>query len=279
MAKGQIEGLPSGSYRAIVFLGMDPLTHKRRYRRGKATRNYQRAVADLAGLLDLVELEQHADTRATVGFLLDRYLEMIDVSSTTRPGYEGYVRRTLKPVLGEIQIRRVRASTLEQFYARLRLCSELCDGRLAGKKVTQVRRWRDREKEVSAVHNCHPMAVSTIRQINSILSGAFEMAIRWEWLGRNPARQAKLPRLVRHEAEPPEPEEIGQLLDHAWSVNPALAVYIWLAVVSGGRRGELCGWRWDRFDLGEDDPSATIARSYAVVQGKRIEKDTKTYAK
>jgi integrase len=229
-------------------------------------------------LLDLAEQEQQADTKATVGFLLDRYLELVELSPTTRPGYEGYVRRTLKPALGEVQIRRERASTLEQFYARLRLCSELCDGRLAGRKVTQVRRWRDREKEVPDIHRCRPLATSTVHQLNSILSGAFEMAIRWEWLSRNPARQAKLPRLVRHEPEPPEPKEIGRMLDHAWAANPALAVYIWLAAVSGARRGELCGWRWSRLDLDGEDPSLTVARNYAVGQGQRIEKATKTHA-
>src|SRR6266545_2613751 len=167
MARGYIEQLPSGSHRAMVYLGVDPLTRKQRYRRGKATKDYQKAVADLAEL-DLTEQEQHADTKATVGFLLDRYLELVELSPTTRPGYEGYVRRTLKPTLGGVQIRRVKAATLEQLYARLRLCSDLCDGRLAGKKVTHVRRWEDREKEVAAVHKCRPMSVATIHQINSI---------------------------------------------------------------------------------------------------------------
>jgi integrase len=247
MARGHIEQLPSGSHRAMMYFGVDPLTRKQRYRRGKATNDYQKAVADLAELLDVVEQEQQADTRATVGFLLARYLELVELSPTTRPGYE----------------RGTSAGPSSRLWARCRSvacepppwssctpdcgCARSCAMALAGRRVTQVRQWRDREKEVRAVHECRPLATSTVHQLNSILSGAFEMAIRWEWLSRNPARQAKLPRLVRHEPEPlepPEPEEIGRMLDHAWSVNPALAVYIWLAVVSGARRGELCGWRW-----------------------------------
>jgi integrase len=158
------------------------------------------------------------------------------------------------------------------------VCSELCDGKLAGRKVTQVRRWRDREKQFVVEHQCRPMSPSTVRQLNAILSGAFQMAIRWEWINRNPARQAKLPLVVPSEPEPPEPEEVGRLLDQAWQTNPDLAVYLWLAVISGSRRGELCGWRWNRFDLDEDDPSATVALSYAVVGGKCYEKETRTHA-
>jgi hypothetical protein len=41
------------------------------------------------------------------------------------------------------------------------------------------------------------MAKSTIHGIHSILSGAFEAAMRWEWTDRNPARSAKPPTLTR----------------------------------------------------------------------------------
>jgi hypothetical protein len=41
------------------------------------------------------------------------------------------------------------------------------------------------------------MAKSTIHGIHSILSGAFEAAMRWEWTDRNPARSARPPTLHR----------------------------------------------------------------------------------
>ncbi|WP_267592805.1 GntR family transcriptional regulator [Carbonactinospora thermoautotrophica] len=165
MARGHIETLPSGSYRAIAYLGVDPLTRKQRSLKGKATKDYAKASRDLADFLDQAEQEQEADTKATVAFLLDRYLDVADIGPTTRPGYEGYVRRTLKPHLGDIQIRKVRAVTLEQFYARLRVCSQLRDGRLAGKTVTEVRRFCSREREVKVYTHRTPPADRRAAQI------------------------------------------------------------------------------------------------------------------
>jgi hypothetical protein len=43
-------------------------------------------------------------------------------------------------------------------------------------------------------HRCRPMSPKTIRQIHAILSGAFAAAVRWEWIDRNPASSAKLPK-------------------------------------------------------------------------------------
>jgi len=43
-------------------------------------------------------------------------------------------------------------------------------------------------------HQSSPMSAATIRQIHSILSGAFAAAVRWEWIDRNPPG-LKWPRL------------------------------------------------------------------------------------
>jgi DNA-binding transcriptional regulator YhcF (GntR family) len=50
-------------------------------------------------------------------------------------------------------------------------------------------------------HKCRPMSAESIHQIHSILSGAFDAAVRWEWIDRNPARTARLPK-ARHRSRP-----------------------------------------------------------------------------
>jgi hypothetical protein len=42
-------------------------------------------------------------------------------------------------------------------------------------------------------HACKPLTAKTIRNIHSILSGAFATAERWEWIAWNPAESAKPP--------------------------------------------------------------------------------------
>ena len=47
------------------------------------------------------------------------------------------------------------------------------------------------------------MAKSTIHNIHSILSGAFEAAQRWEWVDRNPADSARPPTVTQKKDPPP----------------------------------------------------------------------------
>jgi hypothetical protein len=45
---------------------------------------------------------------ATLGQALGKYLEVADLEVSTREAHEGYVRRTIGPVLGEVKIRKLR---------------------------------------------------------------------------------------------------------------------------------------------------------------------------
>jgi integrase len=54
-----------------------------------------------------------------------------------------------------------------------------------------------------------------------------------------------------------------------------LALYLWLAAVTGARRGELCALRWGDLDLQRG--VIRIAHSYSVAGGIKVRKDTKTH--
>jgi integrase len=79
---------------------------------------------------------------------------------------------------------------------------------------------------------------STIRQIHFILSGALKRAVRWGWLTTNPIVRAEPPPAPRAKPHPPSPEEAARILCEAW-VDPDWGTLIWLAIVTGVRRGEL----------------------------------------
>ena len=56
---------------------------------------------------------------------------------------------------------------------------------------------------------------------------------------------------------------------------PQLALYLWLAAITGARRGELCAVQVRDVDLEHD--VLRIAFSYMVRDGQKIRKDTKTH--
>jgi hypothetical protein len=70
------------------------------------------------------------ESGATVAQLLDQYAQVAEWDLSTRAGFEGYIRRTIQPALGHLQVRKVRGPVLDMFYARLKKCGDLaCTGR------------------------------------------------------------------------------------------------------------------------------------------------------
>ncbi len=99
-------------------------------------------------------------------------------------------------------------------------------------------------------HSCKPMSPATIRQIHAILSGAFNTAVRWEWIDRSPAASAKLPKARPRSPSSPSPKGVATVVAKARDLGlDLLALYLWLAAVTGARRGELCGLQWADLDL------------------------------
>src|SRR5437867_3586536 len=73
-------------------------------------------------LLNQLDEQRHPRTKATVNQLMDRYLSVLDVAQTTRPGYVSIIDKHIRPVLGELQVARVNGEVLDSFYAELRRC-------------------------------------------------------------------------------------------------------------------------------------------------------------
>ena len=127
VAKGYIEQLPSGSFRVSVYAGTDPLT--RRAIRLKATaKTEQQAHIELGRLLKEASEGRTPESNATVAKLLDEYAAIAEWDVSTRQTNEGFIRRTIKPALGHLEVRKVRGPILDQLYARLKRCGDLPGG-------------------------------------------------------------------------------------------------------------------------------------------------------
>ena len=364
-AKGYIEQLPSGSFRVTVYVGTDPLTG--RAIRLKATaKTEQQARIELGRLLKDASEGRTPESAATVAKLLDECALVAPWDVSTRQTNEGFIRRTIKPALGHIEVRKVRGPILDQLYARLKRCGDLsCTGRpftehrnvpalvlkardrrpasqqvadmlaeaiqsgrlgpgdelpsiaelsssqgigtgviraaleaLAADGLILVRHGRnavvagesgsdsrpvrrrpgpghDCQRAGCRPHVCHPMKASTIRGIHSILSGAFAAAQRWEWTERNPAASAKPPTTTRKSIAATSPEDVAKVIAQARAHSAALGLYLWLVVITGVRRGELCGLQICDIDL--DRGTVHVAFNYVVRGGQRVRKDTKTH--
>ena len=124
-SRGRIETPPSGSLRVQVYAGTDPISKKRHYLTETVPagpRAASTAEKVRTRLLKQVDDRRAPRTNATVGQLMDRYLEMVDVESTTRERYESCIRTHIRPLLGPLPVGRLNGEVLDSFFATLRRC-------------------------------------------------------------------------------------------------------------------------------------------------------------
>ncbi|WP_218603865.1 tyrosine-type recombinase/integrase [Pseudonocardia abyssalis] len=291
-SKGRIEQLPSGSLRVVVYAGQDPLTKRRHYLREIIPAGPRAAVeADkaLRRLAVQVDEERNPRTTATVEQLLTEHFELLEVEPSTLSTYRTLARTHIVPLIGKQKVGALRAAVFDSFYAELRRCRSHCNRRPFVEHRTVRPHNCDHHcgphncdhhcgphncDHHCGPHRCRGLSRSTIRQIHVILSGALKRAVRWRWLSTNPIEHAQAPPQPAAKPQPPSADEAARILNEAWS-DPDWAVLVWLTMVTGFRRGELCALRWN--DLDVVNGVLTVARSIAQLDGETWEKDTKTH--
>jgi integrase len=121
-------------------------------------------------------------------------------------------------------------------------------------------------------HQCKPYKASGIRSVHWILSDAFDAAVRWGWIGVNPADVARKQAMPTAKPGPPTAQEAAQLVNEAWERGPDWGVFVWTAMTTGARRGELCALHWYHLEL--DNSVVVIERAIGKGEnGEWVEKD------
>jgi integrase len=281
------------SLQVMVYAGLDPLTGRRMYLTDSTTDEAE-AQRILTRLQAEVDAQRSARTRATLGAALDKWLTVHEAEESTLDGYRGYIRRSIKPALGDAPISKITAQLLEEFYADLRRCRHRCrdgqparDHRTGAPHECRAVRHRGRAHRRSGElhdcdaagctviecppHRCKPMSASAIRQIHWILSAALAAAVRWDWIKSNPAEVAKKPRQRPPQPEPPTAAESARIIKAAWAQDESWGTLVWLVMVTGMRRAEVLALRWSHVDLATG--MLSIRRNFVL----GVEKDTKTH--
>jgi integrase len=200
-------------------------------------------------------------------------MEVLDVSPKTHQTYAIYVQNHIRRVLGKLKVADLDGETLDRFYAQLRRCRTRCSPRQRSKLVDHRTTLAHDCDERCRPHVCRPFSASTIRQVHWILSGALDKAVRWRWIVTNPVHAARPPAPPRPNPHPPTATEAARILQAAWDEDTIWGTFIWVAMTTGARRGELCAIRRSYVDL----ESKTLILPRSISELALTEKDTKTH--
>ncbi len=213
---------------------------RRETKGGFATRKACQAA--MAKVLVSVEEKTHVVQRRITlrDYLLNHWLPAIEgtIRPTTFSGYRTACEQHLIPELGSVQLQRLAGGTLNALYSRL-----ATDGRTKGKGG---------------------LSANSVRHVHAALHRALRDAVRWGYLAHN----------VADSADPPAPEH-RELT--AWSeaeLHAFLATVegdrlfpMWrFFAMSGCRRGEVLGLRWEDVDM--EHGRVTIRRALVPVNGE-----------
>jgi integrase len=90
------------------------------------------------------------------------------------------------------------------------------------------------------------LAPGSVRHAVALVKEMFKHAVQWGYLDTNPAQYVERPRVEVEEMEILTPPEIRRLLDAA---DEPVRTLLLCAVLTGMRRGELLGLKWEDVDL------------------------------
>lgn len=193
-------------------------------------------------------------TAKTVNDLLDDYFAIYGVNNWAMSTYES--RRNLmshyvRPLIGEMQLSALNTRVMDQFYRSLQ-------------KVKPV-----------MVNNVQPksefLTAHTVREIHKILRTAFNQAVKWELIPKNPVVNATLPK----EEHVPRNIWTADTLFKALDVcdDEMLLLAINLAFSCSLRMGEMLALTWDCIDIAPESIESGRASIYVNKELQRVNRD------
>jgi integrase len=178
----------------------------------------------------------HGHPALTAGFshtlndLLDEYMSIYGVNTWAMSTYEsrrGLARNYITPIIGDMLLSDITPRMMDKYYRDL----------LSVKTVSVNNR-----KPTSEYLTPH-----TVREIHKLLRSAFNQAVRWELISRNPVLNATLPKEEHKERDIWTAETLSKAMEVC--DDPILSLALNLAFSCSLRIGEMLGLTWDCIDI------------------------------
>lgn len=201
-----------------ISRGFDPKTGKPKTVTvtGKSQKEVREKIQSIA--VELNEGTFVAPSKKTLGEWLDIWLAEYQGSKKplTIQNYKQAIKKHIRPALGGVLLKSLTNLMIQRFY------NSLTEGD-------------------------HPLSPKSVKNVHGILHKALDQAVKAGELKTNPSDNCVLPKQVKPEIKPLEPEEITRFLQNL--EGEAYRNLFLVAFFTGMRQGELLGLSWDRVDF------------------------------
>ena len=216
------------------------------------------ALKQLHQLLDLYrDVDLTEDCRMTLGEWMDKWMDeymIFTIKENTIKGYRSQIDHQIKPFIGHKQLASLTTADIQKFYNKI-------------KKEGRV--------HPHPIHG-HVLSDSMVRKIHMMLHEAMEVAVRERYIVRNPTDNTTIPKKTTTEKQVLDDSQLNRFLE-AIQGEPYWHDFFYVEVMTGLRRGEICGIKWSDIDFNEG--TLCIKRSVSTKEGGGVSiGETKTDA-
>ena len=193
-------------------------------------------------------------TTTTVSELLEEYMNLYGVNKWAMSTYEarqGIISHYINPIIGDMPLKDITPRVMDKYY------HDLLGVKMVSSKYNRPR------SEYLTTH--------MIREIHKTLRNAFNQAVKWELMGRNPVENATLPKEEHEKREIWTADVLFKAIGLCEDEDLKLALN--LSFSCSLRMGEMLGLTWDCIDVSEESIEAGKACIYVNKELQRVNKD------
>ena len=209
-------------------------------------KTHKSALKQLHQLLDLYrDVDLTEECRMTLGEWMDKWLDeymIFAIRESTLDSYRTMVKNQVKPFIGNKRLASLTTADVQKFYNKI-------------KKEGRVRE-----------HPVHgkTLADSMVRSVHMMLHEALDMAVKERLLAKNPTNGTTIPKCNYPEKQILGDNQLETFLE-VIKGQEYWGDFFYVEVMTGLRRGEICGLKWQDIDFEEN--KLHVNRSVSVKRG------------
>ena len=206
----------------------------------KATLKMLHQMIDLYSDVDLTE-----ECRMTLGEWMDKWLDeymIFTLRESTINGYRNMIEHQIKRFIGDKQLAYLTTADLQKFYNKIKKDGRAIEHPIHGKELSN----------------------SMVRKVHMILHQALNLAVRERLIVRNPTIGTTIPKKSYTEKQVLCDSQLDKFMD-AIKREQYWYDFFYVEIMTGLRRGEICGIKWN--DINFTEGTLSIRRSVTTKAG------------